>query len=147
MPPAFHEALQFLFQTMANTWIIPPSWLQSHTILLYKKGGPTRLKNCLPITLSNALYRLWTTCVVTLAMDYIESRKNLSPEWECFRADRFCDRAITYQSLGVEDAHSHKKDIVLCYLYFKGSFPSMDHKQLVRVLEFLGLPADFTRLV
>jgi hypothetical protein len=47
----------------------------------------------------------------------------------------------------VEDALSHKKDIVLCYICFKGAFPSTDHKPLVGVLEFLGLPSDFTRLV
>ena len=47
----------------------------------------------------------------------------------------------------MEDAHSHKKDIVLCYVAFKGAFPFTDHKQLVRALEFLGLPSDFTRLV
>ncbi len=40
-----------------------------------------------------------------------------------------------------------QKGIVLCYLDLKGAFPSTDHKQLVRVLEFLGLPADFTRMV
>ena len=39
----------------------------------------------------------------------------------------------------MEDAHSHKKDMVLCYLDFKEVFPSADHKQLVWVLEFLGL--------
>ena len=47
----------------------------------------------------------------------------------------------------MEDAHSHKKDIVLCYLDLKATFPYTDHKQLVWVLEFLGLPSDFTRLV
>ena len=47
----------------------------------------------------------------------------------------------------MEDARSHKKDIVLCYLEFKWAFPSTDHKKLVRVLEFLGIPVDFTRLV
>ena len=46
----------------------------------------------------------------------------------------------------MEDAHSHKKDIVLCYLD-KEAFLSSDHCQLIRVLEFLGLPQDFTRLV
>ncbi len=46
----------------------------------------------------------------------------------------------------MEDAHSHKKDIVLCYLDFKGAFPSTDHKHMVRILEFLGLPSDFTRM-
>jgi hypothetical protein len=47
----------------------------------------------------------------------------------------------------VEDEHSHKKDIVLCYLDLKGVFPSTDHQKLVRVLEFLRLPNDLTRLV
>ena len=81
------------------------------------------------------------------ATEYIESRKILSLEREGFKADRSCDKAITHLGLCVEDAHSRKKDIVFCYLYFKGAFPSTDHKQLVRVLEFLVLPSDFTRLV
>ncbi len=58
MPPAFHEALQLLFQTMSITGITPPSWLHSHTILLYKKGDPATLDNYRPITLANALYKL-----------------------------------------------------------------------------------------
>jgi hypothetical protein len=80
MPPAFHEALHLLFQALSETGITPPSWLQNHTILLYKKGDPTHLNNYRPITLANAIYKLWTTCIVILATDYIESRKILSPE-------------------------------------------------------------------
>ena len=146
-PPAFHETIHLLFQAIAVTGITPPTWLQNHTIILYKKGDPTRLNNYRPITLANALYKLWTTCIVILATDYIEYRKILSPKQEGFRAERSCDRAITHIGLCVKDAHSRKKDIVLCYLDFKGAFPSTDHKQLVWVLEFLGLPSDFTRLV
>jgi hypothetical protein len=37
MSPALHEAIHLLFQSMAITGITPPSWLKSHTILLYKK--------------------------------------------------------------------------------------------------------------
>ena len=40
IPPSFHEAIHLLFQVLTITWITPPSWLlQSHTILLYKKGA------------------------------------------------------------------------------------------------------------
>ena len=80
MPFAFHEALYILFQAFAITGITPPSWLQSHNILLYKKGDPTRLDNYRPITVANALYKLWATCIVILATNYIESRKIMSPE-------------------------------------------------------------------
>jgi hypothetical protein len=85
-PPTFHEALHLLLQALAITGITPPSWLKSHTILPYQKGDPSRLNNYRPITLANALYKLWTTCIVILATDYIESRKILSPEQEGFRA-------------------------------------------------------------
>ncbi len=54
---------------------------------------------------------------------------------------------ITRLILCVEDSYIHKKDIFLCYLDFKGVFPSTNHRQLVKVLEFLGLPQDFTLLV
>jgi hypothetical protein len=105
------------------------------------------LESYRPITLANALYKLWTTYIVALVTDYIEARKILSPEQEGFRADRSCSRATTHFSLCVEDAYSHKKDIVLYYLDFKRAVPSTDHRHVVRVLEFLGLPHDFTRLV
>jgi len=97
-----------------------------------------------PITLVNALYKLWTACIVALVVHYIETCKILSPEHEGFCAGRSCSQAITHLSLCVEDAHSHKKDIVLCYLDFKGDF---GHRRSVRVFEILGLPQDFTRLV
>ncbi len=106
-----------------------------------------RLYNYRPITLANFLYKQWNTCIVTLATNYIESRNIISSEQEGFRADRSCARAVTHLSLCVEDAHSHKKDIFLCYLDFKGVFPSTGQKQLVRVLEFLGLANDFAHFV
>ncbi len=64
---------------MFITGITPTSWLYSHAILLYKKGEPTILNNYRPITLANALYKLWTIRVVMLATNYVESRKILSP--------------------------------------------------------------------
>ena len=131
MLPAFHEALHLLFQSFAITGITFPSWLKSHTILLSKNVYPTRLDNFHPIMLVNALGKLLTSCIVTLATDYIEACKILTPEQEEFLADRSCSRTIIHLSLCVGDAHSHKKDIVLCYLDFKGAFPSTDHRQLV----------------
>jgi hypothetical protein len=145
--PGFHEALQLLFQFLSITGITPPSWLNSHPILLYKKGDPATLDNYRPITLASALYKLWTTWIVMLATDYIESRKILSPEHEGFMADRSCSRAITHLGLCVEDAHTHKNDRVLCYLDFKEAFPSADYEHLVRIINLIGLPRDFTTII
>jgi len=132
---------------MSITWITLPSWLHSHTVLLYKKSDPATLENYRPNTLTNALYKLWITCIVMLASDYVENRKILSLEQEGFRADRSCARAITHLGLCIKDAHTHNKDIVLCYFDFKGAFPSADLNQLVRTLVFLGLPEDFINII
>jgi hypothetical protein len=58
MPPIFHETLYLLFQVLAITGIIPPSWLKSHTTLLCKKRDPMRLDNYHPIISTNALHML-----------------------------------------------------------------------------------------
>ena len=149
MPSRFYEALQLLFQAMSITGITPPSWIHIHTILLYKKGDSAPLDNYRPITLANTLYKLWTTCIVMLATDYVENRKFLSPEQEGFRADRSCSRAITHLGLCIEDAntHTHNKDTLLCYLDSKEAFPSADRDRLVRTLEILGLPHDFINII
>jgi len=147
MPLAFHDALQLLFQTMSITGITPPFWLHCHTILLYKKGDPVTLENYRPITMTNALYKLWTTCIVMLASDYVDNRKILNPKQEGFRVDRSCERAIAHFGLYIEDALTHNKDIVLCYLDFKGVFPYADNDQLVRTLIFLGLLEDFINII
>jgi hypothetical protein len=69
-----------------------------------------------------------------LASDSVEIRKILCPEQEGFRAVRSFARAIMHLGLCIEDAHTHNKDIVLCYLELKGAFPSADHDQSVRTL-------------
>jgi len=79
MPLELNEALQLLFQAMSITGITFPSWLHNHTILLYKKVDPVTLDNYRPITLANAIYKLWTTCIAMLATDYAENKKNLKP--------------------------------------------------------------------
>ena len=147
MPPGFYEALQLLFQALSITGIIPPSRLNNHTILLYKKGDPATLHNYRPITLANELYKLWTTCIVMLATDYIESRTILSLEHEGFRADRSYARVITHLGLCVEATHTHHKEIVLCYMDFKEAFPSADYDQIVLTLSFLGLLEDFINII
>jgi len=80
-----------------------------------------------------------------LATDYTESKKIATSEQEGLRADRSYTRAINTLSLCVEDANTHKHGIVLCYLEFKGAFPSSNRDHFFPT--FLRLQADFTRIV
>ena len=62
-------------------------------------------------------------------------------------AERSCSRANTYLGLYIEDAHTSKHDILLCYLDFKEVPLSADHTHLTRALLYLGLPEDFITIV
>ena len=147
MPTAFLDATLSLFQLMAVTGITPPDWLRTHTVLLYKKSDPLSLDNYRPIALAPILYKLWASCLTILASNYVESHKILSPEHEGFRWRRSMARAILHLLLGIEDAHPHNKDILICYLDFKGAYPSAKHIQLTRILQYLGMPSDFCAIV
>jgi hypothetical protein len=148
IPQEFQEAINLLLQAMAIAGITPLSWLKSHTIILNNKWDPISTDKYRPITtLANALYKPWTSCIVTRATEYVINRKIVIPEQEGFRAERSCATAITHLDICIGDAHMQNKDIVLCYLYLKGAFLSTEYCQLVKVLKFLGLPEDFTRLI
>jgi len=97
----------------------------------------------MPITLANAIYKLWAPRLSILAMDYVEANKITSPKQEGYRVSCFCSWVITQRPLCIEDAHIHDKDILLVYIDFTQAFPLADHAQLAQTLRFLGFPEDF----
>ena len=48
--------------------------------------------------------------------------------------------------LYIDDAHVFKHYILLCYLDFEGAFPSTDHIQFTRVLNYLRPPDHFNTI-
>jgi hypothetical protein len=64
----------------------------------------------------------------------------------CAPINGCCNHFLFFLSF-LEDAPTHKKEIGLCYLDFKGAFPSANREQLVRILTFLGLPGDFITII
>ena len=147
LPESFHDALFWLFRLMTATGFTPPDWIHSHTVLIYKKGDPACLDNYRPIALASTLYKLWTGFVTSIATRYIEERQIIHRDQEGFRPGHSCARAVMHLQLTLEAAHQSGNDILLAYLDFKGAYPSVNHTQLRRTLEALGLPDDFTNLV
>ena len=75
MPNCFHKCLMLLFKCMAKQGFTPPTWLTSHTTLIYKKGDPHLMDNYRPIALASVVYKLWTGIVTDIAIDFIEYHK------------------------------------------------------------------------
>jgi len=72
MPESFHNILFLLFSHCYKQKQIPTSWKISLTILLYKKGDPSKLTNHRPIALANTVYKFFTSTLTSILSAYGE---------------------------------------------------------------------------
>lgn len=57
------QFLADLFKSLINFKMIPPSWKESKTVLLFKKGEINDPHNWRPLSISNSIYRLFTCTI------------------------------------------------------------------------------------
>ena len=147
MPQDFHRALFSVFTLLARTRTTPNAWLQSKTVLIYKKGDPYIMDNYRPIALANHLYKIWTAMIAQILTEFVECNNILSDTQEGYRKGRSTNRAVAHLQLLLEDAHTHHKNLYVTYIDFKGAYPSVDHTQLRQVIQDLGIPQDMSDLI
>ena len=147
MPSEFHNALFLIFTLLARVKTTPTTWLQSKTVLIYKKGDPHIMDNYRPIALANHLYKIWTAIIAQILTEFAECNNILSDSQEGYRKGRSTNRAVAHLQLLLEDAHTYQKNIYVTYIDFKGAYPSVDHTQLRQVIKDLGVPQDVCELI
>jgi hypothetical protein len=104
MPNRFHNMLFLLFSHCYKQQSIPPSWKNSNTILLYKKGSPFHLSNHRPIALANTIYKLFTSTLTTMLSFVGEKYQILHNSQEGFCQERCISRQIQTLITVLEDA-------------------------------------------
>ena len=147
MPEAFHAALHALFGCMWAQRKTPDTWKVALTVLLYKKGDPTLLKNHRPIGLLNATYKLWTATVTLLMTEFADARRIMSGVQEGFRAHRNTTRQLRRLMMAIEDAKVSNNSLYLLYVDFTNAFGSIDHRRMLHILETQGFPVDCLALI
>jgi len=65
-----------LFNKCLNDSDIPKSWKNALIILVYKKGGPTELKNYRPISILSHLYKLFTKILTKRINKQLDERQD-----------------------------------------------------------------------
>ena len=142
MPRAFHEGLHRMFQECWRMRRVPQRWKMSHTVLLYKKGDPTRVANYRPIALACTVYKLYTGMITRVLADYAEANGMLSDGQEGFRGERTTARQLRVLTGLIEDSNMRRKDLLVLYVDFVNAFGSVDHKRLFHTLRLLGVPEE-----
>ena len=147
LPVEWHDTIHSLFALMWISGYTPNTWLESRTILLYKKRDPLDAANYRPIGLCCTLYKLWTANVTCVLSTYASATQMLSESQEGFRSGRNTKRQIRNLVNALEDAHHHKHDILGCYIDFSSAFNMVDGDSLLCLMYDLGFPADAVRVV
>jgi hypothetical protein len=115
MPRHFHDLLYLLFQQCYKQQQIPTTWKTSLTILLYTKSDPTILTNHIPITLTNTIYKLFTSTITAQLANYGEKYQILQNSQEGFRQERCTSRQLQTLIAALEDSRLTQQDISTLY--------------------------------
>ena len=147
MPNQFHDLLLFLlFQQCYKQQQIPTSWKTNLTIILYKKLILI-LINHRPITLTNTIYKFFTSTIIAQLANYGEKHQILQNSQEGFRQERCTSRQLQILIIAVEDSRFTQQDIYLLYIDFKNAFGSIDHARLLAIMANLGYLQDAINLI
>ena len=136
------EWLRSLYEDGAQ---LPAWFVRSSTILLYKKGDPTLVKNYRPIALSGSIYKLYTRCITMMLQDFAEKNGLLNRTQEGFRPAMGTSRLLSYFLNTLEDAHITNKNLYILYVDFTSAFNTIGHRQLKFILEWMGYPEPIRR--
>ena len=141
LPSRLRETIRELFVVMWLTGHTPDSWKVSRTVLLYKKGDPMLMHNWRPIALANTLYKTWTSMVTHVLSTYGEKQGIIGCAQEGFRRYRNTSRQLQMAILMIEDAALYHQDLYSMYIDFSSAFNTVNHKQLLLIMERLGFPS------
>ena len=132
---------------MWRTTLTPTRWKQLNTVLLYKKGDKTDVKNYRPVGLANTICKLWTRILTVAISRTCEEAKTLHYSQVGFRAHRNALQQLDMLTHTIEDAHLRNKDLFVLYIDFSNAFNTIKHDKLWKVLKELGFPAHTIRVI
>ena len=123
---------------MYKSGSIPAFCKDSNTVLLYKKGEPTRLENHTPITLAHTLSKLCTSLLSTAMYNVVAHHDILSDSQEGFRPNKGTSRQLQMVVNLLRDAKLMQQDIYALYVDFSFAFNTIYHHRLWQTMQMLG---------
>ena len=148
LPEALLAKLWAYFELCIRKRDIHPAFVELTTVLLYKgKGNPLWLENWRPIALAKTIYKIFSSLITDALSEYLKRHHILSWEQEGFQALKRAQRLTSALWIKLDLLQGLQRPFIGVHTDFYGAYPSMEHKILRLVLEWLGLPLDFITLV
>ena len=136
------ELLAPIFEICRREHRIPGAWKVSTTVLIYKKGEKSLPSNWRPISLQNAIYKLYTTVWARRLAEWARETGAISSSQKGFvPGEGYLEHSFLMRSL-TEDARRKRKFLHLVFFDLKNAFGLIPHQLLWFSLKRLGLPSE-----
>ena len=136
-----------IFEVCRKRRKIPSAWKTSTTILLYKKGDEGVPSNWRPISLQNAVYKLYAAVWVKRLASWASETGAISPSQKGFIPGEGClEHAFLMRSM-MEDARCSKRPLHLVWFDLRNIFGSVPHKLLWFSLRSIGVPDEVVSIL
>lgn len=137
--PLLHAAFSFCWKHKK----VPAAWKVGTVRLLYKKGDPNQPNNWRPICLQQCIYKLYSGILAKRFTRWMDTNERFSLAQKGFRAFNGChEHNFLSTSLLDQTRRMHRKLYVVWY-DLKNAFGSLPQAMMWRVLEMLGVDANF----
>lgn len=126
---------------------IPPSWKESRTILIHKKGDREDCGNWRPIAMSSVIAKLYASCLAKRLLDWITKYQVLSDNQKGFLPhDGVFENNYVIEAV-VRAAKKKKHDILLASLDLSNAFGSVPHWAIFGALAGKGAGGEFIECI
>jgi len=128
-----------------NDGYIDDELVDSATILLFKKGDPSLLKNYRPISLLSSISKLFTRTICTRIEQTMEREQG--DEQAGFRAGFSTTEHIMTLCELIERTKEYPSSLYICFVDFEKAFDSVERNSMWKALESQGVHPKINRLL
>ncbi|UYV63981.1 hypothetical protein LAZ67_2006243 [Cordylochernes scorpioides] len=129
-----------IFQACFQMRAVPPSWKESSSILLHKKGDAEDLGNWRPIALGNTIAKLYTAVLADRLRRWAATTGQLSKAQKGFMEFEGClEHNFVVQS-AIEETKRTSRQACFAWLDLENAFGSVPHEHIFNVLNAFGVP-------
>uniref|UniRef100_A0A914Z1M2 Reverse transcriptase domain-containing protein n=1 Tax=Panagrolaimus superbus TaxID=310955 RepID=A0A914Z1M2_9BILA len=134
--------LTAVFNAVKRLKHIPQAWNTSSTILIFKKGDASDIKNWRPIALSNTLSKLYASTIAKRIQSWAIRNKVISSSQKGFMPFEGClEHSFEIQTI-IQHAKRNRKEAVIAWLDLYNAFGNLPHSSLFQTLEMAGLASE-----
>ena len=131
-----------IFEVCRREQRVPSAWKKSTTILLYKNGDEAVPSNWRPISLQNAVYKIYAAIWERRLATWAGETGAISPSQKGFVPGEGClEHSFLVRSM-MEDARRRHRPLHLVWFDLKNAFGSIPHDLLWHSMRRLGVPEE-----